>query len=108
MARSEETGYGPRWDDVGQGIAAMSRKWGGSWSVRVQSAARLSRPGRLYVLCIRRIGSAEGDEPSEQFSGHEYPCSQYATMPALMLALLDRLDSKLEERKVIRERQTRF
>lgn len=108
MGEQKNAGYGPRWDDVGEGIAAMSRKWGGSWSVRVQSAPRLGKRGRLYVVCSRRYARRGSGDDGEQFTGHEYPCSQYATMPALMLGLLDRLDSKLEERQVGREGQSSF
>lgn len=108
MARDENAGYGPRWSDVGEGIAAMSRKWGGSWTICVRSAPRLGRPGRLHVVCSRRVGGDDGGDGREQFAGHEYPCTQFGTMPALMLELLYRLDSKLEERKVKRARQTSF
>lgn len=108
VARDENAGYGPRWADVGEGIAAMSRKWGGHWTISVRSAPKLGRTGRLHIVCSRRIGGVDGRDEREQFAGHEYPCSQYATMPSLMLGLLDRLDSKLAERKVEREGQTSF
>lgn len=108
MGKTEGKDYGPRWNDVGEGIAGMSRKWGGSWSISVRSAPRLGKPGRLQVLCSRRIGGRNGGDEREQFAGHEFPCNQFSTMPALMLELLCRLDSKLEERQVKREGQSSF
>lgn len=62
----------------------------------------------MSVVCSRRVGGVGGGDERETFVSHEFPCNQYATLPALVLELLSRLDIKLEERKVGREGQSSF
>lgn len=99
---------GPSWEDVRYYMHGMSRAQNGVvWVVMGLKPVGTSGTQLYYRVCFAR-GLRASDYHSQYEEAHVWPASDWKTVPAMLYALLYRLEAKIEEYKVRAERQASF
>lgn len=103
-----EKEYGPSWYDVKVALYHLSKDHDRTSMVDVSLTFEKDGSSYLYwrVVSVARTGPfASRGEIAE---GHKWPATDWKTVPAMLLALIHRLDWRLTERERVAESQAAF
>jgi len=76
--------------------------------VEVARTAPAHGPVHLYFRVVSFTRWERGLKVAERAEGHSWPTGEWATVPAMLWALLHRLEAKEENERAIAEAQAHF
>lgn len=106
--RDNEREWGPSWGDVKQHLEELSRAHNRSVKVNIDVIKPRSGPSLLYVSVTTYTLDRNGDMLPNTARGHQWPSDGWKTMPAMILALIFKLDGLLTDYERAAEQQAEF
>ena len=100
--------YGPSWGDFCNELTEFIRTHQKMALVEIARCEGANQSFHLYfrVVCFTRW--EKGFRVGERGEGHSWPANEWSTVPAMLFALLHRLDYRLTEEREISEAQAHF
>lgn len=100
--------YGPSWSDLCVQIEEFARANDKMVTMEIARTARTNGTDCLYfrVVCFTRW--EKGNRVGERGEGHAWPAVEWSTVPAMLCALLHRLDYRLSQERITAEAQASF
>lgn len=91
--------YGPSWADVvaRQNVLMGLYEWSCTIELSAPPDGRFGPTRGIWVRCVARRKVGDDGLYSERAAGQLWPAQGYRTMPALLMALLDRLERRLQD-----------
>lgn len=100
--------YGPTWRDVFEQIQAFRSSTNRLVKVEMALTAPANGPGCLYWRVVSYTRDNGKHLEGERAEGHAWPASEWATVPAMLWALLYRLEYRLTQEQMSAEAQAHF
>lgn len=104
MSREPVGEFGPSWNDVRIAISELAKTHQKSVKVEIGQTSRASGPNQLYFRVVA-LGPVRDDFGRDEVGeGHPWPAGDWKTVPAMLLALIHRLDWKLTQDSRVAQR----
>jgi hypothetical protein len=100
--------YGPSWGEFCEALTNYCEASGRMACVEVARTAPAFGACRLYFRVVSFTRWERGVKVAERAEGHQWPANEWATVPAMLWALLHRLEAREEELRLQAEAQAAF
>lgn len=100
--------YGPSWGDLCEQMEDFARA---NDKMVLYEIARTARTNGTDCLYFRLVAFTRWDghrKVGERGEGHSWPANEWSTVPAMLCALLHRLDHRLAQEALAAEQQASF
>lgn len=100
--------YGPSWGDFCNELTHFVSAHEKMALVEIARTPRADGACCLYFRVVCFTSWDKGFRVGERGEGHSWPANEWTTVPAMLFALLHRLDHRLEEERLVAEQQAMF
>jgi len=100
--------YGPSWGDFCEQMELFAQAHDKMVLVETARTPRSNGSVCLYFRVVVFTRWEKGNRVGERGEGHSWPANEWSTVPAMLCALLHRLDYRLEQERMSAEVQASF
>jgi len=100
--------YGPSWGDFCEQMEHFASAHDKLVCVEVARTPRSNGAVVLYFRVVVFTRWEKSAKVNERGEGHSWPANEWSTVPAMLCALLHRLDHRLTEERMTAEAQASF